>query len=69
MNKDKIEVGNKVKVDFTSDGMAQPYFYAEVLYIPQDTGDMWHFKTEDEALIYVNPNCSRLETIIRVKNV
>jgi len=66
MNPVRIEVGDKVKVDFTSKGADQPYFYGEVLHTPQDTGDMWHFKTDDGAIIYVNPNCSNLETIIRL---
>ena len=61
-----VKVGDKVKVDFTPDGANQPYFYGEVLYIPQDTGDMWHFKVDDD-IIYVNPSCARLETIIRMK--
>jgi len=64
---ERIEIGDKVKVDFTpKNDSACPYFYGEVLYIPQDTGDMWHFKTNDGAIIYVNPNSSMLETIIKL---
>ena len=67
MSETRIEEGDKVKVDFTPDGIAQPYFYGEVVHVPQDTGDMWHFKTDDGAIIYVNPTCSRFETIVRIK--
>lgn len=62
-----IEIGDTVKVDFTpKDDVTQPYFYGEVIHIPNDTGDMWQFKADDGAIIYVNPNCSRLETIIKL---
>ena len=68
MSENKIEVGDKVRVDFTPlDDVRQPYFYGEVLDIPQDTGDMWKFKLDGD-LIYVNPSSSRLETITRIKS-
>ena len=68
MSDTRIEVGDKVRVDFTKqDDVTQPYFIGEVLYTPSDVGDMWHLKLDDGAIIYVNPNCSRLETIIRFK--
>ena len=67
MSNKLIEIGDKVKVDFTPFGNIQPYFYGEVLYIPQGFGDMWHFKVENDV-IYVNPSCSRLETIIRLNH-
>ena len=62
----KIEEGDRVKVDFTRlDSVTQPYFYGKVLGIPRDVGDSWRFLEESsQQIIYVNPNCSRLETII-----
>lgn len=67
MNDKLIEIGDKVKVDFTPLDNTQPYFYGEVLSIPQGTGDMWNFKVGND-IVYVNPSCSRLETIIRLNH-
>lgn len=63
----RIEEGDRVKVDFTPrNETTQPYFYGTVLHTPSDVGDMWHLKDDDGVIIYVNPSCSTLETIIRM---
>ena len=63
--KNRIEEGDTVKIDFTPlDSITQPYFYGTVIGVPQNVGDSWKFIEKDsQKLIYVNPNCSRLETI------
>ena len=45
---DKINIGDKVNVYFTS---AVALFSAKVLHVPSTTGDCWHLKTTIEKLV------------------
>lgn len=65
---DRIEVGDKVRVNFIErpNQCQSPYFMAEVLYIPNSTGDMFHLKVESGAIVYLNPNCSNLESLVKL---
>jgi hypothetical protein len=56
---ERIEAGNYVTVYF-QDG--EVWSGMQVLYTPQDTGDMFHLRDiqGNGALIYLNPNSSAL---------
>lgn len=40
-----------------------------IQYIPSDVGDSWHIIGEEGNLHAINPNCSNLEQIVRLKEV
>ncbi len=50
MNKEQIEVGDIVEVNFNSSGAI---YRAEVLYRPQATGDSWMLKEPSGHIVYV----------------
>ena len=50
----KIEVGDMVQVNMDAAGMNFIRGDAEVLHVPQATGDSWHFKTSEGVIIYTN---------------
>lgn len=54
MSEYRIEVGDKVRVDFV-DSSEEDGFCAEVLYMPCNTGEAWKFRTTDSmaSIIYV----------------
>lgn len=52
MDENKIEVGDFVDVDFVNKTIGLRR--AEVLYVPQATGDGWILKTGGGRLVYIN---------------
>ena len=51
-----IRIGDFVKVTYFE---SLPDIYGKVLYLPQDTGDMWIIESATN-IYHINPNCSIL---------
>ncbi len=70
--KDVIQSGDIVKIifsdiqNFINYNQSTIEYTGEVLYIPQDVGDMWHFKI-DGQIVYINPSNSELKGIILIE--
>jgi len=57
-----IKEGDTISITWVnSDGSTEN---AEVLYMPQDTGDLMYIKTQEGKTIGINTNCSNLEAVI-----
>ena len=60
MEKKTIEIGDKVNIYLLNE---DSYMNAEILYLPQSTGDCWHIKTDDGHIAYVQ----QFESIVLLK--
>lgn len=58
----KVEIGDEVTVSMSSNNafqwMGSPHFDATVLYIPNDTGDLFHLEVPGVGTVLLNPNSS-----------
>lgn len=63
MDRNKIQLGARVRVDFTNFVGGEPAFQGELCKRPQDVGDTWGIRLGDGRLVEINSCSAGLESV------